>query len=189
MTIALAFGVAYSASATNIISGNSGDDPILTIVSHKMASFKVKVGGTTNVTETLVNNANSGGSFVSCGEDCQDVLIESDDATATSDSALEVGTVEVTYDGLSTSNSGEITGNAFDDGAATIVEDETTEEKVKTETYDNVTTTVVNSTDTGNQFVAAADDGVGIVIKAGKAGSTLSRLAAIGVKSITRNAP
>ncbi len=189
LSLALAFGYAYTAAATNSITGNAFDDGSATIVSSKFASLKMKIKGVSEVQEYVENNAKSGGSFVACGEDCQDVTLDSGNATATTDSGLEVGTVEVVYDGLATSNSGTISGNSGDDPALLIVEDEHTEEDVTIDTYENVDSAVVAGSSTGEQFVAAGDDGVGIVVKTGTSGSMLTRIAAIGVKSVKRNAP
>ncbi|MFA4872457.1 MAG: hypothetical protein WC659_00780 [Patescibacteria group bacterium] len=189
LSLALALGLAYSATAANSITGNAFDDGSATIISAKFASLKIKIKGVSVVQEYVENTAASGGSFVACGEDCQDVTLDSGNATATTDSGLEVGTVEVKYDGLSTSNSGTISGNSGDDPALLIVENETTKEKVSIDTYENVDSVVVAGSATGGQFVAAGDDATGIVVKTGTSGSILTRLAAIGVKLVTRYAP
>jgi hypothetical protein len=189
VTLALALALAASAAvaADYEIAGNSTDDGLHAIQARIYARFTVKIDQAAFVDQQIYTSANSGNQTIVCGEDCEDVLVETGSATNNTANGVDVNSSDVEYDGLTGGGTAEISGNSSDDGAFAINAEYDTEEKTEVQSFEDVKQDLAAVSDTGSQTVVAGDDGVRLTLKSGVSMNTVENLMSVGFAKFLRN--
>lgn len=189
VTLAFVFALAASAAfaADYEITNNSTDDGLHAIQAKLKAKFSVKIDQAAFVDQQIYTSASSGSQTVVCGEDCQDVLVETGSATNNTANGTDVNSSDVEYDGLTGGGTAEISNNSSDDGAFAINAEYDTDEKTEVQSFEDVTQDLGAVSETGAQTVVAGDDGVGITLKSGVSMNTFENLLSAGFVRFLRN--